>query len=278
MSQEFDADRKSRLAKSIGRSAAIALGLFCLMLVGCMSMTRIPTGNVGVVALFGRLTGQVLPNGLHFINPLADVNKLSIQTTELKESATVPSSEGLTMTLEVSLLFHLNPAQAADVYRLIGDDYQAKVVEPNFRSSIREATASHPAEALYSSEREKVGMEIEDSLKNALGPRGILVEKVLMRNVELPRSLSESIQLKQQAQQEALTMSFKLQKETQEAQRKRIEAQGIKDFQTIVSQGISPELLQWKGIEATEKLASSSNSKIIVIGGGKSGLPIILNQ
>jgi regulator of protease activity HflC (stomatin/prohibitin superfamily) len=182
------------------------------------------------------------------------------------------------MTLEVSLLFHLNPAQAADVYRLIGDDYQAKVVEPNFRSSIREATASHPAEALYSSEREKVGMEIEDSLKTALGPRGILVEKVLMRNVELPRSLSESIQLKQQAQQEALTMSFKLQKETQEAQRKRIEAQGIKDFQTIVSQGISPELLQWKGIEATEKLSASPNSKIVIIGSGKTGLPIILNQ
>jgi regulator of protease activity HflC (stomatin/prohibitin superfamily) len=146
------------------------------------------------------------------------------------------------------------------------------------RASIRESTASHTANALYTGEREMVAKQILGSLTAQLGLRGILVENVLLRDIQLPLTLKASIEAKQQAEQESLAMSFRLQKETQEAQRKRIEAGGIRDFQQIVAQGISPQLLEWKGIEATETLAKSGNAKVVVIGNNKNGLPLILGQ
>jgi prohibitin 1 len=152
------------------------------------------------------------------------------------------------------------------------------LVEPNLRAAIRESTASHSANALYTGEREMVAKQIFDSLTGQLGQRGITVENVLLRDIQLPLTLKASIESKQQAEQEALAMNFRLQKETQEAQRKRIEAAGIRDFQQIVAQGISPALLEWKGIEATETLAKSGNAKVVVIGNNKNGLPIILGQ
>lgn len=245
---------------------------------GCSSVTTIPSGNVGVTTKFGRVTGDVLPAGMHFIDPLKAVEKMSVRTTELKETAAVASSEGLILTLECSLIYHLQESQAANVFKNLGMSYQSSIVEPTLRSAIREATASHSANTLYSSEREAVAAEIQKSLVAQLAPRGIIVEMLLMRDIKLPDTLKIAIEAKQQAEQESLAMSFRLQKERQEADRKRIEAQGIKDFQTIVSQGISEPLLKWKGIEATEKLAFSPNAKIIVIGSGKTGLPLILGQ
>jgi regulator of protease activity HflC (stomatin/prohibitin superfamily) len=152
------------------------------------------------------------------------------------------------------------------------------VVEPNLRSAIREATASHSANALYSSERERVAQQITEQLGRELNKRGVIVENILLRDIQLPAALKSSIETKQQAEQESLAMSFRLQKEKQEAERKRIEAAGIRDFQQIVAQGISPQLLEWKGIEATETLAKSSNTKVVVIGNPKNGLPLILGQ
>jgi regulator of protease activity HflC (stomatin/prohibitin superfamily) len=203
---------------------------------------------------------------------------MSVQTQELKESASVPSSEGLVINLDTSLIYHLNPDRAADVLSGLGTDFENKIIEPTLRSSIREATASHTANALYTGEREMVANQIFEQLKTQLEPRGVTVEKVLLRDIQLPATLKASIESKQQAEQEALAMSFRLQKETQEAQRKRIEAQGIRDFQQIVAQGISPQLLEWKGIEATENLAKSPNAKVVVIGNNKNGLPLILGQ
>ncbi len=253
-----------------------AVSLVFLVVVGCASCTTIPAGHVGVVTMFGAVTGQEVEQGLHFLNPFAWVTKMSTQTTELKESASVPSQEGLILNLDASLLYHLDPQQAPHVYETIGNGYASSVVEPIFRASLREATASHQANALYSSERDQVAQEITTAVTTQLAQRGIRVEKVLLRDIALPDMLKNAIEQKQGAEQESLAMSFRLQKETQEAQRKRIEAQGIKDFQTIVSQGISDPLLRWKGIEATETLAKSPNAKIVVIG-GKDGLPLILN-
>jgi regulator of protease activity HflC (stomatin/prohibitin superfamily) len=246
--------------------------------VGCSPVTTIPAGHVGVTTLFGSVTGDILPAGIHLINPLKAVQKMSIRTMEIKEAASVPSSEGLILNLECSLIYHLDESQAANVFKNLGMGYEASIVEPTVRSAIREATASHSANTLYSGEREAVAAEIEKSLIRQLAPRGIVVEKLLMRDIKLPETLKNAIEAKQQAEQESLAMSFRLQKERQEAERKRIEAQGIKDFQTIVSQGISEPLLKWKGIEATEKLSYSPNAKIIVIGSGKTGLPLILGQ
>jgi prohibitin 1 len=260
------------------RLFAIGVAGLLLVIFVFSAVARVDSGNVGVLTLFGRVTGEVLPEGVHLVNPFKANHELSIRTQEIKESASVPSSEGLVMNLDTSLIYHLNPEKAAEVYQKIGPDYMNVLVEPNLRAAIREATASHSANALYTGEREMVAKQIHDQLTDKLGQRGVLVESVLLRDIQLPSTLKSSIESKQQAEQEALAMSFRLQKETQEAQRKRIEAAGIRDFQQIVAQGISPQLLEWKGIEATENLAKSSNAKVVVIGNNKNGLPLILGQ
>ena len=242
------------------------------------AITRVDSGAVGVLTLFGKVTGEILPAGIHIISPFKTNHELSVRTQEIKETASVPSSEGLVIALDTSLIYHLSPDNAAEVYRTIGERYVEVLIEPNLRSAIREATASHTANALYSGEREMVAKQIVATLTDLLGKRGIIVESILLRDIQLPATLKASIEAKQQAEQEALAMNFRLQKETQEAQRKRIEAQGIRDFQQTVAQGISAQLLEWKGIEATETLAKSPNAKIVVIGGGKNGLPLILGQ
>ena len=256
----------------------IGLGIAAVLLVIVLfnSVTRVGTGHVGVLTLFGRVTGERLGEGIHLINPLKTNNEMSIQTQTLKESANVPSSEGLMMSLDTSLIYHLNPDRATEVFQKIGADYENLVVEPTLRSAIREATASHSANALYTGEREMVAKQIYDQLTSELNKRGLTVENVLLRDIQLPATLKATIEAKQQAEQEALRMSFVLQKEKQEAERKRIEAQGIADFQRIVAQGISPQLLEWKGIEATEKLATSHNAKVVIIGSARTGLPLIL--
>jgi regulator of protease activity HflC (stomatin/prohibitin superfamily) len=243
------------------------------------AVTKVGTGHVGVLTLFGKVqAGDTLGEGIHLINPLKTNNELSIQTQTLKESASVPSSEGLMMSLDTSLIYHLNPDRAAEVFQKIGADYENVVVEPTLRSAIREATASHTANALYTGEREMVAKQIYDQVSAQLNQRGLTVENVLLRDIQLPATLKAAIEAKQQAEQESLAMNFRLQKETQEAQRKRIEAAGVRDFQQIVAQGITPSLLEWKGIEATENLAKSANSKVVVIGNSKNGLPLILGQ
>ena len=258
----------------------VALGVIAFLVVILLfsSITRVGTGHVGVLTLFGKVTGERLDEGLHLINPLKTNNELSIQTQTIKESASVPSSEGLMMNLDTSLIYHLNPDRAAEVFQKIGADYEDKVVEPTLRAAIREATASHTANALYTSEREAVANQIQSQITDELGKRGLIVENILLRDIQLPATLKASIEAKQQAEQEALAMNFRLQKETQEAQRKRIEAAGVRDFQQIVAQGITPSLLEWKGIEATETLAKSPNTKVVVVGNPKNGLPLILGQ
>jgi regulator of protease activity HflC (stomatin/prohibitin superfamily) len=255
----------------------IVLGIFVLILVFA-SVAQVDAGHVAVLTVFGETKKDVLEAGIHFVNPFAVKHQLSIRTLEMKESANVPSSEGLVMGLDASLLFKLNFKQAADVYANLGPNYAESIIEPIFRSAIREATASHTANALYSGEREKVATEIFNQMQRDLAARGIIVEKILLRDIQLPPTLRAAIEAKQQAEQESLAMSFRLQKEKQEAERKRIEAEGIRDFQRTVTQGISDQLLTWKGIEATEKLADSKNTKVIVIGNGKGGLPLILGQ
>jgi len=190
----------------------------------------------------------------------------------------VLSREGLTIGLEISALFRLNPDSAARVYQtILGGDYQTIVLIPQFRSISRAVTASFQASALYSTERERLGANIHDELAKMVAPRGVIIESTPLRNVALPVQLTEAIEQKQRADQESQRMEFILAKEKQEAERKRIEARGISDFQTIVSQGISDQLLRWKGVEATEKLANSANTKVIIVGAGKDGLPVILD-
>ncbi|HEX4663834.1 MAG TPA: prohibitin family protein, partial [Terriglobales bacterium] len=207
------------------RLIGLGVGAFLLVILLFSAVTKVGTGHVGVLTLFGKVqSGETLGEGIHLINPMKTNNELSIQTQTLKESASVPSSEGLMMSLDTSLIYHLNPDRAAEVFQKIGADYENVVVEPTLRSAIREATASHTANALYTGEREMVAKQIYDQVSTQLKERGLTVENVLLRDIQLPATLKAAIEAKQQAEQESLAMNFRLQKETQEAQRKRIEA------------------------------------------------------
>lgn len=278
--QEEDHELPRRLVGKVGSWLPGGLGMVLILVVLLIllyaSVAYVPAGNVGVLTLWGRVTGEVLPEGTHLVNPFKGNNTMSIRTQELKETASVPSDEGLVMTLDTSLLFRLNPERAADVFQKIGPAYIDVVVEPNMRSAIRSVTAAHSASALYTGGREEVAQKIYEELVRQLSARGVEVQSVLLRDIQLPQMLKTSIEAKQQAEQDSLRMAFVLQKEKQEADRKRIEAQGVRDFQTTVSQGISQQLLEWKGIEATQKLADSNNAKIVIIGNTKNGLPLIL--
>jgi prohibitin 1 len=252
-------------------------GVFILFAILCC-LTVIPAGTVGVVDFFGTVSPASLRAGINFMNPLARVIKMSVKTQEIKETMDVPSKEGLSVKLEISVLYHLNPDKAAEVYKTVGEDYVEVILEPQFRSITRGVTATYEAKALYTSAREHLGQEILKEIVAGTVQRGIIVESTPLRQVGLPAGLSQSIEAKLQAEQDSQRMEFVLTKEKQEADRKRIEAQGIADFQKIVVQGISDQLLRWKGIEATEKLASSPNAKVVVIGAGKDGLPLIMDS
>ncbi len=258
-------------------AALAAAGGFTLVALS-QCFTQVPAGSVGVVDFFGVVSETTLKAGINFVNPLARVIKFSIKTQENKEVMDVPSKEGLSVQLEISVLFHLNPEKAAEVYKTVGENYVQVILEPQFRSVSRGVTAGYEAKALYTSEREMLAQTILKDLEKIVEARGITIETTPLRRVGLPGGLAAAIEEKLRMEQESQRMQFVLQKERQEADRKRIEAQGISDFQNIVARGISENLLRWKGIEATEKLAASQNSKIVIVGAGKDGLPLILGQ
>lgn len=237
----------------------------------------IPAGYVGIMDFFGSVSSTTLSPGIRLVVPFTKVIKMSVRTQELTESAETPSREGLIINLDVSLLYHINPSKAVDIYKTVGLNYRDIIVDPQLRSSIREITASYDTRALYSAERDKIAKEIFALVSKITQDRGIIVEQVLLRKIQLPSVVANAIQEKLKREQEAEQMKFVLLKEKQEAERKTIEAEGISSFQRIVTQGISPQLLTWKGIEATEKLSTSANTKVIVIGNQK-GLPLILNS
>jgi regulator of protease activity HflC (stomatin/prohibitin superfamily) len=266
---------KKRMNKSEASFALIGIAV-ALVIALSQSWTIIPAGHTGVIDFLGNVSDETLKPGVNLVNPMAKIEKMSIKTQELKELMSVPSKEGLSVQLEISLLFKLNSEMANDIYKTVGPNYADIILVPQFRSVVRGVTARYEAKALYTASREKLAGEILEELERLVGPRGITVEQAPLRQIQLPARLTQSIEEKLQAEQESQRMAFILQKETQEADRKRIEAKGIADFQDIVAKGISDQLLKWKGIEATEKLASSPNAKVIVIGSGKDGLPLIL--
>ena len=270
-------DELPRSGSAARRGGLLLAGLLLLGFTAINSVSCVKTGHVGVVSVFGRITGRTLPEGIHIVNPVANVHELDIKTQEIKERTSVPSSEGLIMGIEASVLYHLQPERAADVLQKIGTGYSEVLLRPNFRSAIRSVTAVHTASALYSDAREGIASRILADLRQQVQARGIVIENVLLRDLQLPDTLKHAIESKQQAQQDAQRMEFVLQKERQEAERKRVEAAGIKDFQDIVAQGISDKLLEWKGIEATVELSRSQNAKIVVVGNSKTGLPLLFS-
>lgn len=268
---------KKRFNQSESTFALVGLGV-ALVIALAQCFTIIPAGHVGVIDFFGNVSDNTLYPGVNIVNPLANVVKFDARTQEIREEMNVPSKEGLSVQLEISLLYSLSFENANKIYKSVGEDYAQKILIPQFRSVVRGVTSRYEARALYTAEREKLAKEIEQELSALVSPRGITLEAAPLRQIILPPGLTASIEEKLKAEQESQRMEFILTREKQEAERKRIEAKGIADFQEIVSKGISEQLLKWKGIEATEKLAGSNNTKVVVIGSGKDGLPLILGS
>lgn len=260
-----------------GRTISLLLAVVFGLIAFTRFLTVIPAGNVGVVDFFGSVSDRTLKSGINFRNPFARITKMSVKTQQAYEDMEVPSKEGLTIKISISALYHLDPEKAAEVYKTVGPNYEEVILRPQFRSVCRGVTAGYEAKALYTSQREVLAKTIYEDLVKLVAARGVIVESTPLRNIDLPRKVTDAIEDKLKAEQESQRMEFILTKEKQEAERKRIEAKGISDFQNIVAQGISEPLLRWKGIEATEKLAASPNAKMVIIGSGKDGLPVILD-
>ena len=262
--------------------------IFVLIGVITASVVQIDAGQVGVKSLFGNVQNDVLGGGLHFVNPLVEVRRLDVKTQNYTMSGIhdegaktgddairVLTSDGLEVTIDLTVLYKLLPSEAPRLVRETGVDYTDKIVRPLTRTKIRDNAVYYEAIALYSTKRDEFQQRIFKSIDDDFRKRGLVLEQLLVRNITLPQSVKTSIEQKISAEQDAQKMQFVLQKERQEAERKRVEAQGIADYQKTISLGLTENLIQYEQIKATLELAKSQNAKIIVM--GKSSTPVILD-
>ncbi len=274
-----------RFAKII-RSIAIAL-----MLIGFLTkcIVQINAGQIGVKSLFGKVQNDVLSSGLHFINPFVEVQRLDIKTQNytmsgINDAGTqsgddairVLTSDGLEVTIDLTVLYKLLPSEAPRLIRETGVDYTDKIVRPLTRTKIRDNSVYYEAVSLYSNKRDEFQQRIFKSIDEDFKKRGLILEQLLVRNITLPQSVKATIEQKINAEQDAQKMQFVLLKEKQEAERKRVEAQGIADYQRIINIGLTDQQLQYEQIKAYLELAKSPNSKVIIM--GKGNAPIILDS
>ncbi len=272
----------SRIFRIVG-FVVILLGFFSSM------FQQINAGKVGVKSLFGNVQPEVLESGLHVINPLLDITVFDVQTQNYTMSAIhnegaqegddairVLSNDGLEVIIDLTVLYRVIPADAPKILKGIGENYNDKIVRPVTRTRIRDNAVYYDAVALYSTKREEFQQRIFKSIEVDFKKRGLVLEQLLIRNINLPASVKTTIESKINAEQDAQKMTFVLQKEKQEAERKRVEAQGIADYQRIISSGLTDKQLQYEQIKAQKEIATSPNTKIIFM--GKGSAPVILSD
>jgi len=261
----------------------IILGLFSSM------FKQIDAGKVGVKSLYGSVQSGILESGLHLINPLLDVTEFDIQTQNYTMSAIreegaqegddairVLSNDGLEVVIDLTVLYRVSPEAAPKIFKQIGVNYSDKIVRPVTRTRIRDNAVYYDAVALYSTKRNEFQQRIFSTIEKDFKSRGLVLEQLLIRNINLPTSVKASIESKINAEQDAQKMTFVLQKEKQEAERKRVEAQGIADYQRVISTGLTDKQLQYEQIKAQKELAASPNTKIIFMNGKNT--PVILSD
>ena len=271
-------------------STIVRIGAVILVIIGASSsmFKVVDAGEVGVKTMFGKVNDDVLYSGLNIINPIAEVTKFDVKTQNYTMSGVhdegskagddairVLSADGLEVIIDLSVLFKVKPSSAPEILRTIGTDYLDKIVRPIARTAIRDNAVSYDAVALYSSKRDEFQDKIFKTINSSFIKRGLELEQLLVRNITLPASVKTTIESKINAEQDAQKMTFVLQKERQEAERKRVEAQGIADYQRILSTGLSDKQLQYEMIIAQKEIALSPNAKVIIMGSGKNP-PIIL--
>lgn len=262
-----------------------------VILIGLLSSAfkQIDAGKVGVKSLYGNVQTEVLESGLHVINPLLDITIFDVQTQNYTMSAIhnegaqdgddairVLSNDGLEVVIDLTVLYRVLPTEAPKILKGIGENYTDKIVRPVTRTRIRDNAVYYDAVALYSTKRNEFQQRIFKSIEDDFKKRGLVLEQLLIRNINLPVSVKASIESKINAEQDAQKMTFVLQKEKQEAERKRVEAQGIADYQKIISSGLTDKQLQYEQIKAQKEIATSSNAKIIFM--GKGSAPVILSD
>jgi len=260
-----------------------------VMIIGVLisSVYQVGPGEVGVQKLFGKVSNNILESGLNLKNPLVEVVTFDIKTENYTMSGVedegskqgddairVLSADGLEVVIDLTVLYKVVPNDAPKILREIGTDYRNVVVRPICRTKIRDNAVYYDAIALYSTKRDEFQARIFKSIEEDFKDRGLILEQLLVRNIVLPASVKATIESKINAEQEAQKMTFVLQKEKQEAERKRVEAQGIADYQKILSTGLSDKQLQYEMIKA---IATSPNAKLIIMNGGKNTTPIILD-
>jgi regulator of protease activity HflC (stomatin/prohibitin superfamily) len=274
--------------KRYSRPVQILGVLMALAGLSSASFVQIDAGEVGVQTLYGKVQNDVLTSGLHFINPLMDVHKMDVKTLNYTMSAVrdegakegddairVLTSDGLEVIIDLTVLYRVLPTEAPRIFREIGLDYTDKVVRPIARTRIRDNAVYYDAVSLYSSKRDEFQRRIFESISSEFQKRGLVVEQLLIRNISLPQAVKASIEQKMTAEQDAQKMQYVLQKEQQEAQRKRVEAQGIADYQRIISESLTDRQLQYEFIKAQLEIAKSPNAKVILM--GKSSTPVMLD-
>ena len=254
------------------------VALLTLVVVASTGCVRIGPGAQGVLfKLFGGgIQSEFFGEGIHIVLPWDTMYVYDVRVQDGPERLSVLASNGLSVGLDVSIRFRPLGAELPALHQEIGPAYYAKIITPTIRSEIRKIVGQFTPEEIYSTKRQEVETNIIEGIEAALVGKHVIVETILIRNVELPEKLRIAISEKLEEEQRAEKMVFTLERERQEASRKAIEAKGIADFQRIVAQGLTPDLLRWKGIEATESLSRSDNAKVVVIGAGPSGLPLIL--
>ena len=262
--------------------------IFILLGIATSCVKQIDAGEVGVKILFGNIQNDVLGSGLHFINPLLDVKTLDVKTQNYTmtgvndegqkagdDAIKVLTSDGLEVTIDLTVLYRIVAADAPMLLRETGDDFRDKIVRPITRTKIRDNAVYYQAVDLFGNKRDEFQQRIYKSIEDDFRKRGLMLEQLLVRNITLPNSVKASIESKINAEQDAKKMEFVLLKEKQEAERKRVEAQGIADYQRIINTGLTDQQLQYEQIKAMKELALSTNAKVIVM--GKGNTPIIID-
>lgn len=274
-----------------------AKGAFVLQLVGFLAgltglltsfIVQINAGEVGVKSLFGKVDNDILESGLHFVNPLVEVVNFNTKTKNYTMSAVhqegnvqgddairVLSHDGLEVFIDLTVLYRIEPKKAPNILKEIGKGYEEVIVRPLARTLTRDIAANYDAIEIFSGKREEFEMKVFKGMEATFSKRGLILEQLLVRNITLPASVKAAIETKINAIQESQKMQFILDKERQEAERKRVEAQGIADYQKIISESLTEKQLQYEMIKAQKDLAASPNSKIIIMG-GKGNMPLIL--
>ena len=255
------------------------LFIFLCTLISLLSLTSCVTirqGEVGVKQRFGKISDDPYTEGFRMFNPFTSrFIKISTQTENLEVQLSIPSKEGLNILSEVSILYNVLPNSAPELLRNIGSEYERNIILPVFRSAVADVTSRFYAKDMHTGERATIEKAIRDQMMIYLDGKGIVVDAVLLKSIQMPPSLARAIEEKLEAEQQAQRMEFVLQRAQQEAQQKRIEAEGVRDAQLIIAEGLGTEVLQFKSIEAFLELSKSPNTKIIISDGD---LPVILNQ